>query len=312
VNDIPAATPGGRKLFVQINMSLDGYIEDSSGDIDWRFADDEFDEFILETLQSIDGMVFGRVAFDKLASYWPNAGQEPDLSERQRAAVRLMNDLPKYLVSDRPHRTSWSNSHVITGDVPRRFAELKAQPGKDIALFAGANTAMSFSRLGLVDEYRIILNPAVLGSGTPLFTGDYLATQLSLLDVRRFTSGALVLRYLPSRRLVTEKACGAVCQRREVDVRIVLDENRKRFQTPHITRSWHASHERVAEPSTPTHQRRKRWPPRSAMSRTRQASRSRRCRVRCRCRSWSTRPPGRGSCRRRANWATSRTGRPEG
>ena len=75
-----------RKLFLQINVSVDGYIEDPDADIDWHFADDEWDAFILDTLESIDGMVFGRVAFEKLAAYWPTAGDDvrPTRNARRR------------------------------------------------------------------------------------------------------------------------------------------------------------------------------------------------------------------------------------
>jgi dihydrofolate reductase len=184
-----------RKLFLQINMSLDGFIEDPSGEIDWHFADDEFEEFINETLRSIGAMVFGRVAYEKLAQYWPTAASNPEASERHIEAARLMNELPKYVVSHHLERTEWENSHIVSGDVAAEIGELKRQPGKDIALFAGAGVGTSFARLGLIDEYRIILNPVLLEAGTPLFNGGYEKTNLRLRETRPFGSGALVLTY---------------------------------------------------------------------------------------------------------------------
>jgi dihydrofolate reductase len=80
-----------------------------------------------------------------------------------------MDELPKYVVSDQLERTNWNNSHIIGGDVAAAIRALKNQPGRDIALFAGAGAASSFMRLGLIDEYRIILNPVLLGGGTSLF-----------------------------------------------------------------------------------------------------------------------------------------------
>jgi dihydrofolate reductase len=186
-----------RKLFLQINVSLDGFIEDAAGEIDWHFADDEFEEFINDTLRSIDAMVFGRVAYEKLAQYWPTAASNPEASERHIEAARLMNELPKYVVSDHLDRTEWQNSHILSGDVAAEIGELKRQSGKDIALFAGASVAQSFARLGLIDEYRIILNPAFLGAGTLLFNGGYRKTELELRETKQFGSGALVLTYRP-------------------------------------------------------------------------------------------------------------------
>ncbi|MER6999662.1 dihydrofolate reductase family protein [Streptomyces sp. NPDC000410] len=186
-----------RKLFLQINMSLDGFIEDVSGEIDWHFADREFDEFILETLRSIDAMIFGRVAYQKLAEYWPTAATGPDASELDIEVARLVNGLPKYVVSHHLAHADWNNSHIIRGDVAERIGQLKQQPGQDIALFAGAGAATTFTRLGLIDEYRIIVNPALLGAGTPLFKGGYRRTELKLLRTRPFKNGSVVLYYAP-------------------------------------------------------------------------------------------------------------------
>jgi dihydrofolate reductase len=177
--------------------ALDGFIEDPAGEIDWHFADGEFEEFINDILRSIDAMVFGRVAYEKPARYWPTAASNPEASERHVEAARLMNELPKYVVSESLDRTEWHNSHIIGGDLAAEIGELKRQPGKDIALFAGASVAASFAQLGLIDEYRIILNPALLGAGTLLFNGGYQKTALELRATQRFRSGALVLTYRP-------------------------------------------------------------------------------------------------------------------
>jgi dihydrofolate reductase len=116
---------------------------------------------------------------------------------RHLEQVRLMNELPKFVVSDRLERVEWHNSHIIKGSVAEQIRALKQQPGGDIALFAGANVASSFTGLGLIDEYRLILNPTLLGSGKPLFAGGYERTDLRLLRVRPFKSGAAVLYYEP-------------------------------------------------------------------------------------------------------------------
>jgi dihydrofolate reductase len=182
------------KLFLQINMSLDGFIEDAAGEIDWHFADEEFSAFIDETLQSIDAMIFGRVAYELLAQYWPTASP-PEASAVQ---VQLMHELPKYVVSTSLRQASWNNSHIIGGDVAAEVTALKQNSRRDIALFAGGRIATSFVQLGLVDEYRLVVNPALLGSGKELFRGGYERSDLQLGDVRRFASGALLLSYRPS------------------------------------------------------------------------------------------------------------------
>jgi dihydrofolate reductase len=194
-----------RRLFLQINVSLDGFIEDAEGEIDWHFADDEFEEFVNDTLRSIDAMVLGRVAYELLAEFWPAAVSDPEASAAQigrdprhhAGTARLMNELPKFVVSNRLERTSWHNSHLIKGDVAAQIDGLKQQPGRDIALFAGAHTASTFTQLRLIDEYRLILNPVLLGAGTRLFQDGWGRTNLRMRETRPFRSGAILLHYEP-------------------------------------------------------------------------------------------------------------------
>lgn len=158
-----------RKVFLHTNVSLDGFIEDQNHEIDWHFVDDEFEEYINEVLRSIDGMIFGRVAHQLLSQYWPTASSNPDASKKHLEAVRMMNSLPKYAITSGVYKTEWENSHVIDGDIASKIKKLKSQPGKDIALFAGAGVSQTFMALDLIDEYRIVVNPILLRGGTPLF-----------------------------------------------------------------------------------------------------------------------------------------------
>jgi len=184
-----------RKLILHIMVSVDGYIEDADRQMDWHFADAEWDDHIAQLLGSIDGMVFGRVAHALLAQYWPGAGSDPDATPRQREVAGLMQCLPKYVLSTGGYQTDWENSFVLVGDVGAKIQALKAQPGKDLALFAGANAFQGLDALGLVDAYRIVVNPIVLGAGTPLFPAAGRRAKLRLAGVRQLRSGATVLSY---------------------------------------------------------------------------------------------------------------------
>lgn len=195
----------GRRVFLHINVSLDGYVERANHDIDWQFVDDEFEEYINTLLRSIDGMIFGRVAHQKLAEYWPFAAeragdqsQAPDrgVSTRHLEAIELMNSLPKYVVTDGDYNTSWANSHLLPAHtLADAVSDLKAQQGKDLAVFAGAKVAQTFSNLGLLDEYRLVINPVLLGGGNPLFASGGPDLGLDLAEARSFQSGAVLLRY---------------------------------------------------------------------------------------------------------------------
>ena len=184
-----------RKIFLNIGMTLDGYIEDDDHTVNWHFVDDEFEQYINELLRSIDGMIYGRIAHQSLSEYWPTATSNAEASPRHLEAAEMMNALPKYAISDSGYETDWVNSHVVSGDIAGYFRRLKAEPGKDIALFAGAVVARSFIEKGLLDEIRVIVNPILLGSGTPLFVPGMPKRQLILMNTRTFAAGAILLEY---------------------------------------------------------------------------------------------------------------------
>jgi dihydrofolate reductase len=120
------------RLIAQINASLDGYIEDEKHDIDWHFVD--YEEFINETLRSLDGMIFGRKAYEPLSAYWPTAAANPDASVRHLEAATLMHEIPKYVVSTTLSGSDWNNTDVISGDVRTAVQDLKAASSRDIAV----------------------------------------------------------------------------------------------------------------------------------------------------------------------------------
>ena len=184
------------RLIAQINASLDGYIEDEKHDIDWHFVD--YEEFINETLRSLDGMIFGRKAYEPLSAYWPTAAANPDASVRHLEAATLMHEIPKYVVSTTRSGSDWNNTDVISGDVRTAVQDLKAASSRDIAVFVGGRVISSLTDYGLVDEYRITVNPILLGAGTPLFSGRMARRPLTLVMMRPFRSGAIVLTYQPA------------------------------------------------------------------------------------------------------------------
>jgi len=178
------------ELFLQISVSLDGYIEDKRQDIGWMTDDTSFDDMATTTLRSIDGMIFGRKAHELLAAFWPGAADSKGASPALIEQARLMNALPKYVLTHGKERTGWANSMAIgVDDVPR----LKRDAARPIALFAGAAAAQAL--LGFVDEVRLVQYPVLLGGGTPLFAEDGQRRHLVLLDTERFESGATFQRY---------------------------------------------------------------------------------------------------------------------
>ena len=190
-----------RKIFLHIAVSIDGFIQTSDNSLDWQFVDDDFEEYVNTVLRSIDTMIFGRVSFELLAQYWPTAAENPAAAvdpsnpARHIEAAHMMDSLQKIAVSKTMKKTDWNNSRIVSDTA--ELEKLKAEPGRDIALFAGGNLASSLMRLGLIDEYRLLIYPALLGGGTPLFQGGYGVSHLKLIESRIFASGAVLLTYRP-------------------------------------------------------------------------------------------------------------------
>ncbi len=185
-------------------VSLDGYIEGPNKELDWSRAlgiDEEFEEYSNEMLRSIGGMVLGRKIYQLYLGYWPNALDNPagaaDHSnpELHLEAARLLHEKPKYVVSNSLKEAGWNQAQILSGDLETEIKKLKDQPGKDLVVFGGASLACSLMELNLIDEYRLIVNPVVLGGGTPLFRRGMAKTEMNLTGTRRFNSGAVLLVY---------------------------------------------------------------------------------------------------------------------
>ena len=182
-----------RKLFWQMSVTLDGFIEGPNRELTHtaEFADPDFDRYASEMLQSIDGMLLGRVTYELFAGYWPSA-PGPD-AER-------MNQLPKIVFSRTLEKVDWKNSRRAKGDVAEEVARLKQEPGKDLALFGSAGLASTLIRLGLIDEYRVFVTPIVLGDGTPMFKDVESTVPLQLQKATTWSSGIVALWYQAAKR----------------------------------------------------------------------------------------------------------------
>ena len=187
----PTASP--RKLILFNMVSLDAYFAGPNGDISWHNVDAEFNDFALAQLAAAGGLVFGRLTYSLMASYWPT-----ETAIRDDAQVAgLMNRAPKFVFSRTLRQAEWANTRLLSGDLGDEMRQLKASPGGDLLLFGSADLAASLTRLGLIDEYRVMVNPVLLGAGSPLFQGINEQRNLELLSARPFRSGNVLLSYAP-------------------------------------------------------------------------------------------------------------------
>jgi dihydrofolate reductase len=177
-------------------MTLDGFFEGPDHDINWHNVDKEFDEFSIAQLETAGVLLFGRVTYELMAGYWlSEAGLKDD-----PVVANWMNSLPKVVFSRTLEKADWNNTRLIKTDIAGEIAKLKQQPGKDLFLFGSADLATTLIKLGLIDEYRILLNPIVLGKGSPLFKGVEKPFKLSLIKTRAFHNGNIMLYYQPDKK----------------------------------------------------------------------------------------------------------------
>ena len=189
------------KITVFNLVTLDGLFAGPNGEIDWHNADDEFSRFTVEQIQTrpFDTLIFGRVTYELMASYWPT----PEAIKNDPIVAGFMNRVPKTVFSRTPHKVEegshWKNITILHEIKPEEILKWKEQKGREIGIFGSGTIVQQFANLGLIDEYRLLVNPVILGAGRPLFQGVK-KTSLKLLDTRRFGNGNVLLTFEPGRQ----------------------------------------------------------------------------------------------------------------
>jgi len=182
-----------RKVFMFNLVTLDGYFEGLNREIDWHNVDAEFNEYAIDMLNSADTLLFGRVTYELMANYWPT----PDAIKNDPIVAEKMNTLPKIVFSRTLDKAEWQNTRLVKGALAEEIQKMKKQPGKDMVILGSGSIVSGLAPLGLIDEYRIMVNPVILGWGKPLFTGIKDRLNLKLLKTKTFKSGNVLLYYEP-------------------------------------------------------------------------------------------------------------------
>ena len=186
-----------RKLILKMSMSLDGYVAGPEGEGDWimRTGDPEGKAWVRQTLEEAGAHVMGRRTYEAMKAYWPTS---PD------PLAEPMNGIPKVVFSRSaapdpgPSTGSgWDEARFLGADLAADIAALKAEPGKDLLAQGGVSFVRSLVGQGLIDEYRLVRHPVVLGAGLGIFDGAS-EFDLTLTDAKTFGSGVQALTYLPN------------------------------------------------------------------------------------------------------------------
>jgi dihydrofolate reductase len=184
-----------RKIVVTEFLSLDGVMEDpggaegyAHGGWTFKYPDPEGFEYKLDEILSHDVLLLGRVTYEAFAAAWPGRDDE-------QGFARKMNSMRKVVVSTTLKDPEWENTTVISADVPARIAALKDEDGGDILIGGSATLTQSLIEHGLIDEFRLMVFPIVLGSGKRLFAERADTLPLRLISQRQLSTGTMILTY---------------------------------------------------------------------------------------------------------------------
>jgi dihydrofolate reductase len=182
-----------RKLIYSMGVSLDGFIAGPGGEIDWSAPDEELHRFHNQQTAELGAHFCGRRLYEEM-TYWETADENPSAPEHELEFARIWKNLPKIVFSKTLEKLE-GNARLAADGVAEEVAKLKDQPGKDLAV-GGAGLASTFIKLGLVDDYRLFVNPVLLGAGTPYFPALDKRIDLELVETRTFGSRVVYLRYV--------------------------------------------------------------------------------------------------------------------
>ena len=175
-----------------MGVSLDGFIAGPNGEIDWSAPDEELHRFHNQQVREIGAHLCGRRLYEVM-TYWETADENPAAAEYELEFARIWKNLPKIVFSKTLEKVE-GNARLVRDGVAEEVARLKESPGQDIAV-GGAGLASTLIKLGLVDEYRLFVNPVILGGGTPYFPPLEERIDLELVETRTFASRVVYVRY---------------------------------------------------------------------------------------------------------------------
>ena len=181
-----------RKIIVFENVTLDGFMAGPNGELDWAIQDDEVTQ---NSKEGNDTFLFGRVTYEMMASFWPT----PMGKSINPVFADALNNTPKIVFSTTLKTADWQNTEVAQALTKEEILKLKQLPGKNMMIFGSGSLVEQLTKLGLIDEYQLMINPVVLGKGIPLFKNITDRLNLTLVQTRTFKSGLVLLQYQPQK-----------------------------------------------------------------------------------------------------------------
>jgi len=186
-----------RKLIVFNHVTLDGYFVGAGGDFSWARAgndDPEFAAFVAENASGGGQLLFGRVTYQMMASYWPT----PIADQHHPTVAAGMNSAPKVVFSRTLDKATWNNTRLVKDDMAAEIRKMKNEPGPGMAILGSGSIVAQLAEEHLIDEYRMMVDPVALGKGRSMFDGIREQLNLKLAKTRTFKNGKIHLCYEPA------------------------------------------------------------------------------------------------------------------
>jgi dihydrofolate reductase len=182
-----------RKIVQLIHVSLDGMAAGPAGELDWIVVDDDIQAHVEGLLRRVDTALYGRVTYQMMEGYWPTVATNPASTQHEIEHAHWVENVQKVVFSRSLDTVAWHNTTLVNDHITEAVSRLKQQPGGDLMIFGSPVLAQVFMQLDLIDEFRINVNPIVLGKGIPFF--PHTRMNLKLLSSKVFPSGVLALHY---------------------------------------------------------------------------------------------------------------------
>jgi dihydrofolate reductase len=184
-----------RKVISLMHSSLDGFVGTLDGGLESFRIDDEITTYVDQLISTADTALYGRVTYQMMEGYWPTVPANPDATRHERDHANWVEHASKIVFSRSLAQVTWNNSRIVKDHIVEEISRLKSLPGKHLMIFGSPRLTHTFMELDLIDEYRITVNPVVLGRGIPMFTDDAKPAKLKLLETKSFQSGVVALGY---------------------------------------------------------------------------------------------------------------------
>jgi dihydrofolate reductase len=175
-------------------VTLNGYFEGPKGDIGWHRHGAEENAYAADALKSGNTLLFGRVTYEMMASYWPT----PLAFKNDPTVAEGMNNADKIVFSRTLKKVEWSNTRLVKDKLAEEIEKMKQMPGKNMTVLGSGSLVTQLAQLRLIDEFQIMVDPVLLGDGTPMFKGINEKLDLKLIATKTFKSGVILLSYEPT------------------------------------------------------------------------------------------------------------------